>query len=540
MEEQELAIRCVERDNDAQKELYEEYGSRISALCRRYAVDPADAEDMMQDAFIKIFRTISRFRYTRPGSLYSWMARVTINLAFDSSKRRRALASQLVNVDNMKSEIPEETDYDETASVPPDVLQQMIESLPEGYRIVFKLYCIDGLSHREIADLLGIKEKSSSASLARARSILAGTIRQYWKELDAGASEDSWSRIVRRMRHRKVMHDLALVIAFLLPATALLLWNLPHKTDDPAIQDIFLIADKIPPVIAEERFIIDRPADIQAYRTAEPVKADKDSLIFIGQPDESHTYAGTADSRTLVSTAPQDSFTIFTEDAKHARPRLSFSLRVGSGAVRRNTEISLSSAPYIAALTFMNSVDPESLPDAKSNYANAIPWYFSNYGNDFTPESTNRYRHDLPVTFGLLLRMDLTSRIGLESGLEYTYMHSDVETASGHLAQHLHFIGIPLRFDTRILSWNGLDLYAGIGVKAEKCISASLGRIRCEEKRLQWSAGAFAGMQYQIGRNAHLYFQPEVNYSLTATDLITYRTENPLTFTINAGVRFDL
>ena len=540
MEEQELAIRCAERDNDAQKELYEEYGSRISALCRRYAVDPADAEDMMQDAFIKIFRTISRFRYTRPGSLYSWMARVTINLAFDSSKRRRALASQLVNVDNMKSEIPEETDYDETASVPPDVLQQMIESLPEGYRIVFKLYCIDGLSHREIADLLGIKEKSSSASLARARSILAGTIRQYWKELDAGASEDSWSRIVRRMRHRKVMHDLALVIAFLLPATALLLWNLPHKTDDPAIQDIFLIADKIPPVIAEERFIIDRPADIQAYRTAEPVKADKDSLIFIGQPDESHTYAGTADSRTLVSTAPQDSFTIFTEDAKHARPRLSFSLRVGSGAVRRNTEVSLSSAPYIAALTFMNSVDPESLPDAKSNYANAIPWYFSNYGNDFTPESTNRYRHDLPVTFGLLLRMDLTSRIGLESGLEYTYMHSDVETASGHLAQHLHFIGIPLRFDTRILSWNGLDLYAGIGVKAEKCISASLGRIRCEEKRLQWSAGAFAGMQYQIGRNAHLYFQPEVNYSLTATDLITYRTENPLTFTINAGVRFDL
>ena len=105
MEEHEIAIRCAEKDNTAQKELYEEYGSRILALCRRYAADPADAEDMMQDAFIKIFSTISRFRYTRPGSLYSWMARVAINLAFDSSKRRRSLARQLVDVDNLKNDI---------------------------------------------------------------------------------------------------------------------------------------------------------------------------------------------------------------------------------------------------------------------------------------------------------------------------------------------------------------------------------------------------------------------------------------------------
>ena len=139
MTEQELAISCARGDRKAQRELYEQYGSRILALCRRYAADPADAEDLMQDSFIKIFRVIGRFQWTRPGSLYSWMARIAINLAFDSAKRRRSLARQLVDVNDLKEDIPEETVYDETASVPLDVLWEMIGALPEGYRTVFTL-----------------------------------------------------------------------------------------------------------------------------------------------------------------------------------------------------------------------------------------------------------------------------------------------------------------------------------------------------------------------------------------------------------------
>ena len=170
MEEQELALRCARGDNAARRELYIQYGSRILALCRRYVSDPADAEDLKQDAFVKIFRVIGRFRWTRPGSLYAWMSRVTINMAFDSYGKRRRLAKQLVDVDEMENTIPDESTYEEAASVPPEVLAAMIDALPEGYRTVFKLYCIDGLSHKDISALLGIKEKSSSASLARARA----------------------------------------------------------------------------------------------------------------------------------------------------------------------------------------------------------------------------------------------------------------------------------------------------------------------------------------------------------------------------------
>lgn len=179
MDEQELARRCVRGDNAARRELYETYGSRLLALCRRYARDAAEAEDLMQDAFVKIFRVIGRFRWTRPGSLYSWMARVALNLAFDSAKKRRRLTAQLLDVEGLAGEIPDEPGYEETLSIPAEVLQEMIAALPEGYRTVFTLYCIDELSHKEIAALLGIREKSSSANLARARASLARSIRQY-------------------------------------------------------------------------------------------------------------------------------------------------------------------------------------------------------------------------------------------------------------------------------------------------------------------------------------------------------------------------
>lgn len=179
MDEQELASRCHRGDNAARRELYETYSSRLLSLCRRYAVDAGDAEDLMQDSFVKIFRVIGRFRWTRPGSLYSWMARVALNLAFDSTKRRRRLARELLAVEDLPGDLPEEPGYEQTLSVPGEVLHSMIEALPEGYRTVFRLYCIDEMSHKEIAALLGIKENSSSASLARARAILARSIRQY-------------------------------------------------------------------------------------------------------------------------------------------------------------------------------------------------------------------------------------------------------------------------------------------------------------------------------------------------------------------------
>ena len=182
MSETELARECARGDNRAREELYNTYSPRILALCLRYTVDRSTAEDLMQDAFIKIFKVIRKFRWERPGSLYSWMSRVTLNLCFDSMKRRKRVAAMLSDADGLER-IPEEPpDYESVAAIPADRLRAMVEELPEGYRTVFKLHCLEGLSHKEIASLLGIKENSASSNLARARIILSNKVKAYRDE----------------------------------------------------------------------------------------------------------------------------------------------------------------------------------------------------------------------------------------------------------------------------------------------------------------------------------------------------------------------
>ena len=178
-------------------------------------------------------------------------------------------------------------------------------------------------------------------------------------------------------------------------------------------------------------------------------------------------------------------------------------------------------------------------PRVRSNYSNTVGLGVA--ANQFFPESSSdQYRHDLPISLGITARMDVNTWAGLESGIEYTYLHSSVHSVAGRLDQRLHLIGIPIRLDARLLSRGGFDFYVGIGAKAEKCIAASFGTVQCEEKRIQWSAEAFSGVQYGLWDHASLFFQPEVSYYFTGTDLLTYRTGKPLTLTLQAGLRFDL
>ena len=550
MTEQELAIRCARKDKQAQKELYERYSSRILALCRRYSANDADAEDLMQDAFIKIFKNIGSFRWARPGSLYSWMSRVAINLAFDSYKKRRDLIQQLSELDKMEH-IPDDSEYEDTSNIPLEVLSRMIEALPEGYRTVFKMYCIDGLSHKEIADLLRIKEKSSSASLSRARALLSSAIRQYWKEMDKGASDDAWLIILKKMRRADAVRNVMMILVVLIPLISLTFWKQTHENHDYAIpyiaqipvDDSCIIArqslsnprkliDRIPVAMNNTKFISNE--EVEQIDVIDPIEENSANTVFVSESKHSEP------SSDICTTLTDDYFPAIPDQVRRMRRKISFGLRAGSGSVRRSTQISLESSPYIASLTYMNTVDPSCLPNSKVNSSNAIPWYSACKTEDFSTESINDYHHDLPITFGITAHTYLNSRLGVECGVEYTYMHSSVETATGRLSQNMHFIGVPIRLDGRVWSWNEFSLYAGVGGKVEKCVAASLGQVQCEERRLQWSADTFVGLQYRLGKYTHLYFQPELSYYFTQTDLITYRTENPLTFSLNAGIRFDL
>ena len=187
MEEQEIANKCRRKDREAQQELYEKFGEYLFRICLRYMKQRSDAEDMLQESFLKIFDVIGKFKWLGKGSLRSWVARVTINECLQKLRKKKLLdfSESVENSKNTCDKPYESPEKENVNCIPPAVLQEMLLSLPDGYRTVFNLYVFEKKSHREIAGMLGINEKSSSSQFYRARKQLAKKIINYRKKQES-------------------------------------------------------------------------------------------------------------------------------------------------------------------------------------------------------------------------------------------------------------------------------------------------------------------------------------------------------------------
>jgi hypothetical protein len=159
--------------------------------------------------------------------------------------------------------------------------------------------------------------------------------------------------------------------------------------------------------------------------------------------------------------------------------------------------------------------------------------FFNNTSGTFLH---HKYDHDLPVSIGLAARYGLTDRLWLESGIEFTKLHSRLDD----LHTSMLFVGIPLRVNYRLFSAGPFEAYAGLGGKAEKCLKATLGGMKVSEPQLQWSGSVLLGAQTRLTKKTWLYLQPDLTYYFTKTAMVSYRTENRLGLTVNAGLRFDI
>ncbi len=157
---------CKRQDRQAQKRLYEQYSSRFYALCCRYVKDKMEAEDVLITAFTKILDKIDQ--YTGEGNFEGWMRRVMVNESLSYLRKNKNMYLETtIEAANY------EPDYNKLESqLEADDLLKMIDTLPSGYKIVFNMYAIDGYSHKEIADQLGITESTSKSQLSRARTAL--------------------------------------------------------------------------------------------------------------------------------------------------------------------------------------------------------------------------------------------------------------------------------------------------------------------------------------------------------------------------------
>jgi RNA polymerase sigma factor (sigma-70 family) len=147
--------------------LFETYAGRLLTICRRYTADNSEAEDVLQEALVKIFNNLNQFRFECP--LEGWMRRIVVNTAIRACKKKKLHFREIHEnvLDSLHSFDP--SIYGELGEE--DILK-IICLLPDGYKLVFNLYVIDGYNHEEIAAMLGIREGTSRSQLAKARRLL--------------------------------------------------------------------------------------------------------------------------------------------------------------------------------------------------------------------------------------------------------------------------------------------------------------------------------------------------------------------------------
>lgn len=171
--ESDLIEGCIRGDRRMQEELYKRYAPKMYGVCLRYASNAAEAEDILQEGFVKVFKKIGSFR--QEGSFEGWVRRIFVNTAIEHYRK--------------KIHLQPITDYEENSiegkyisvldTLAEKDIIELVQQLSPGYRTVFNMYVVEGYSHKQIAEALGISEGTSKSQLSRAKQILQDLVRQF-------------------------------------------------------------------------------------------------------------------------------------------------------------------------------------------------------------------------------------------------------------------------------------------------------------------------------------------------------------------------
>ena len=550
MEITRLIERCRQGDADALGELYKAYAQRMRGVCRRYVSDEQAVDDVLHDAFVIIFTSFDRLRDARKAE--SWMMAITRNVASKYKEHIEALPT----VPLEEAESMGLTDVDNTVrGIPLDEVMRMIDRLPEGYAKVFRLSVFEGMSHKEIAAVLGIEPHSSSSQLARAKKILRKSLAQYWLlwmlplllpvVFYLFKSNNTGQPIATKNADRTEMNpdepsdsitsnpQIAIVpIHRQMTDSVIPVDTLLHPIERDEHTDTMHIVRPLPDTLPN--------TDIQMAETLDTLP-DMNDITPMKKKSPLSTmlaYAGVPSDGTSVI----DNFLTVVDYASGSQTR---SMRIYNWGEYMDYVNNYASK--------MDSVD------AMNMRRIAI----SNAERPDAPLSERKY-HERPHTFELSLSYPISKRWSVTSGLSYTRMKSTFESDDGDMltrrTQKLYYVGLPLKLTYTLLEKNRWQLYAsgGIGLdipvrgkettqylyigpyQPERRDSLILPTTHARVKApWQWSVNMGAGVQYQLLPHVNAYFEPRLQYYIpTGNPVETYRTEHPFDLSLPFGIRF--
>ena len=556
-------IQLIERgrqgDEAALGSLYRAYHRQMTGICQRIVDNRQVAEELAHDAFLLAFAKMDQLH--NPQCFEAWLISITTNVARRYMQRHHD-PSMLSLSTLSEEELPQEPIPSDDKPLPTMAeLIAAVDALPHGYGQVFKLAVIQEMSHKEIAEILGIAAHSSSSQLSRAKKMLQKSLAQYWLLWLLPLVLPVAIYLYKTGRIVEVPQPVVTKQEHTTPDT---------KHDDDGTPMIEQGTPAIPKITTHQITIVpvnDAPVDslVPAYTLHHTVedteRTDTTTIIHDNKP--------LPDLRPDKDTHIANLFPGKPIEVENKGQKWSVELAYTGSMGEQNAN-----RPFIFTETEMTDITSEVPPirsfDKWSDYAEALQSGtldvdYKTYqillkiaqnnaalpGADMIERKTHHY---MPINFSLALKYKLNNRFGIETGLSYSRLKSESEIGTGGNSireqQTIHYLGIPLKGSYNIYNVRRWSLYGNLGSKLEVPVYAPLstsyfvnGMKEQEDKStlhapLQWSIGTGLGLQYNLTPNIGFFAEPSLQYYFsTGSNIETYRTEHPFMFSLPLGIR---
>ncbi|MEE0521573.1 MAG: sigma-70 family RNA polymerase sigma factor [Bacteroidaceae bacterium] len=546
-----LVKRAKTKDSHALETLYSMYYPKMLGLCIKITKEDEDtAKDLVHDAFVLAFSSIQNLNI--PQRFGEWLSTIVRNVALKYMERKGKISFVSIT-DEEETIVDPNVSSDSTVNLQ-DILN-LIDELPNGYGEVLRLYAINGFSHKEIADILGIEPHSSSSQLSRAKAML------------------------RKIIDRRLL-AVVLFLITVIPLYFLILRNkqLRQQKFEMAETDKFKkpIDSNDTPKSAEKENDIRKPDyknmaihDVNTIETKDTTLVSDSAAVEMIVPN------------IQVAEHKQDS----TENADSITPQLTFpdyELAMVDKKKKTNKWQMLAASSVGPALAqniyrLIATGRPDTDSEAPAFPENVNTWegysrYLHMMAHENMPKDSlalveianhnqgdivEREQHDRPITFGISLNKPLSEKWSIETGLQYSILKSRSRIGDGDYyigkEQKIHYLGIPLRLSYRIADYKSLSAYGSAGLSLNIPVYGrvnsthvvanvsmdSISRSVTITPPAQWSTNFSIGLQYRVMPKLTLYVEPTLYWHIpNGSSTHTIWTEQPVMFSAPFGIRF--
>ena len=568
MKIEKLIERVKAGDTDALKTVYEAYSQRMRNACIRITQEDEDTvDDLVQESFIRVYYSLEKLKDA--SKFGEWVVAITKNVSLRYLERKRKI--QVLPFSEIGDGFDVESSYTSDSKLEEKELFELIDKLPSGYRNVFRMAVIDGFSHKEIAEKLGIEPHSSSSQLTRAKVLL------------------------RNMINRRMLAVISILLVSI-PIYKYLFWKRSTEKEQHPVANINDAAKGKRSVNREtvqpttQSSVVDKnilatassgKMKLQEYAVADSVGILTDSA--------KNDYEKTDSAINVVIAIEKD--TVSLDTMKQVVPKLDKFLakEVAPSYKSKWQLLAMGSLGSALAQTAYKMLVGNKGEDSTDGPQPSGPQMFSTWeeysqylqqnahGNmseaekalmEIAINNTNNINniknggkiveheyHDKPITFGLSMTKTINRKWNVETGLQYSLLKSEFILGEDDYyvqkRQKIHYLGIPLRLSYKWFGANRWTAYTSVGIIMNIPLSG-----KTDEQyvtgtvvpysdswhftpQFQWTVGTGVGLQYNFANNWGVYLEPTFSWHIpNGSTTHTIWTEHPFTITVPFGIRF--